>query len=121
MLTGVVALVILIAKSAPSSSIPLKLQGTSPGAFVGEGINALAVALLQDSEHSPAANVAFSPLGHAAVLAALAEGAAGATQGELLAALRLPRDAPLGRAAYRAVLSRLQVGNRILHSYSQYK
>lgn len=64
----------------------------------------------QDSEKQ--GNAAFSPLGHSAILAALAEGATGKTRAQMLAALKLPQDSSLTRATYRSVLGRMKVRAR---------
>lgn len=62
---------------------------------------------LQDPEKD--CNAAFSPLGHSAILAALAEGASGKTRSQMLTALKLPQDSSLTRATYRSVLGRMRV------------
>ncbi|XP_034247648.1 serpin H1-like [Thrips palmi] len=87
-------------------------QATTPGAFIGEGINGIAAALLQDSADKNC-NAAYSPLGYSAILAALAEGASGKTRSQMLSALKLPQDSSLTRATYRSVLSRMREKNTV--------
>jgi serine protease inhibitor len=58
-------------------------------------------------------NLAFSPLGYAALLAILAEGARGDTRDQLVNALHLPGDPQVTRIAYKTVLERLNVSNDI--------
>ncbi|KAJ1527907.1 hypothetical protein ONE63_007842 [Megalurothrips usitatus] len=87
-------------------------QATSPGAFIGEGINGIAAAMLhQDSDKQ--CNAAYSPLGYSAILAALAEGASGKTRSQMLSALKLPQDSSLTRATYRSVLGRMKEKNAV--------
>lgn len=58
-------------------------------------------------------NLAFSPLGYAALLAIMAEGARGDTKEQLDNALHLPKDPQVTRIAYNTVLKRLKVSSDV--------
>lgn len=82
-----------------------------PTSFVGEATNELSTAILQGYVDDNK-NLAFSPLGYAAILAILAEGAKGETKQQLTTALHLPQDQALTRKTFKFIMERLKNTNK---------
>ncbi|XP_013165967.1 PREDICTED: antichymotrypsin-2 isoform X1 [Papilio xuthus] len=88
--------------------------------FVGEATNELSTTIFQgyidDSN-----NLAFSPLGYAAILAILAEGAKGETKNQLVSALHLPENPNLTRTTFRYIMERLKNTNEYKYNQPELK
>ncbi|CAH2054611.1 unnamed protein product, partial [Iphiclides podalirius] len=78
--------------------------------FIGEATNELSTTIFQ-GYIDDGKNIAFSPLGYAAILAILAEGAKGETRSQLVSALHLPEDPNLTRKTFRYIMERLKNTN----------
>ncbi|XP_026761579.2 serpin B10 [Galleria mellonella] len=88
--------------------------------FVGEATNELSTALFQ-SYIDDDKDIAFSPLGYAAILAILAEGAKGDTRQQLVSALHLPQDEQLTRKAFYYIMNRLKNTNEYKYNKPELK
>ncbi|XP_059058785.1 serpin B12 [Achroia grisella] len=88
--------------------------------FVGEATNELSTALFQ-SYIDDDKDIAFSPLGYAAILAILAEGAKGDTRQQLVSALHLPEDEVLTRKTFRYIMKRLKNTNEYKYNKPELK
>ncbi|KAL0276178.1 UNVERIFIED_CONTAM: hypothetical protein PYX00_003800 [Menopon gallinae] len=77
-------------------------------AFIGQGTNDLAKALLQGFVGEDE-NMVYSPLGYSAVLAVFAEGSRGESREEIATALHFPKDVNAVRLAYQSVIGDLYV------------
>ncbi|CAG4955357.1 unnamed protein product [Parnassius apollo] len=88
--------------------------------FVGEATNELSTTIFQGYIDDNR-NIAFSPLGYAAILAILAEGAKGETRNQLITALHLPEDQNLTRKTFRYIMERLKNTNEYKYNQPELK
>ncbi|XP_068619872.1 intracellular coagulation inhibitor 3 [Battus philenor] len=88
--------------------------------FIGDATNELSTTIFQGYIDDNK-NIAFSPLGYAAILAILAEGAKGETRNQLVSALHLPEDPNLTRKTFRYIMERLKNTNEYKYNKPELK
>lgn len=98
---------VLLLSCGVNSTPPRDARDIHNREIVGQATNIITSKLLKGSiEHNK--NYVFSPLGYAAILAILGEGAAEDTNHDITTVLKYPDNRLLVRGAYRAVLAHLQ-------------
>lgn len=99
--------ILLLITHEISTSPPRDIRETQNKEIVGQATNIITSKLLKGSVENNK-NTVFSPIGYAAILAILGEGANDNTNNDINTVLKHPDNRGLVRGAYRTVLTHLQ-------------